>query len=96
MASVADTTNEHHKNRQRCFRRPWILVGGTTIKVAGPWNDVNRPKCNAQYESDMFQCSFARAARSRAACEDQAMTRFVSCMKVNPVPPHIYYLGDSR
>ena len=74
----------------------WILVDGTAIKVAGPWNDVNRPKCNAQYEGDMFQCSFARAARSRAACEDQGMTRFVSCMKDNPVPPHIYYLGDSR
>ena len=74
----------------------WVLVGGSAVKVAGPWNDLNRPKCEAQYDSDMFQCSFARSPRYRAACEDQAMTRFVSCMKDDPVPPHIYYLGDTR
>jgi hypothetical protein len=25
-----------------------------------------------------------------------AQARFLSCVKDDPVPPHIYYLGDSR
>lgn len=64
--------------------------------VAGPFDELNRAKCEAQYESDMFQCKFVASGRSRWACEEQAMTRYVSCMKDLPVPPHNYYLGDAQ
>lgn len=66
---------------------PWNRV------AAGAFNELNRAKCELQYESDMFQCKFVASARSRWACEEQAMVRYVSCMKDFPIPPHNYYLG---
>jgi hypothetical protein len=62
-------------------------------KVAGPYNEANRAKCEALYESDTFQCSFVASARNREACYEQAMVRHTTCMKELPIPGLIYYLG---
>jgi hypothetical protein len=64
--------------------------------VAGPFDEINRAKCEAQYESDLFQCSFAASGRSGAACREQAMSRYMLCMKGLPIPGHIYLLGGAR
>lgn len=56
-------------------------------------NEANRTKCELQYDSDLFQCSLAASARSRQACREQAQSRFTLCMKDQPVPDLIYYLG---
>ena len=80
----------------------WIHAGAATgteeesSTVAGPWNELNRVKCEAQFDSDMLQCSLVASARFRAACENQAMTRRTTCMKDDPVPPLIYYLADAQ
>ncbi len=75
----------------------WIpLSGNNPADVAGVWNEVNRAKCEAQFDSDMLQCSFAASARYRSACENQAMTRRNTCMKDDPIPPLIYYLASAR
>jgi len=64
--------------------------------IASPFDGPGRAICDTQYESDVFQCKFVASARSRRACEEQAMVRYVSCLKDQPLPPHNYYLGDSR
>ena len=61
-----------------------------TTQVAGPFNDLNRVKCDAQMERDMFQCTFVSSARFRSACENQAMSRWVACMKDDLIPPFTY------
>ncbi|RYG55900.1 MAG: hypothetical protein EON56_04995 [Alphaproteobacteria bacterium] len=63
-------------------------------KVAGPYNEANRAKCETLYEQDTFQCSFVASARSRQACFEQAMVRHTDCMKGLPIPGLIYYLGQ--
>lgn len=65
----------------------------SSSKVAGPFNELNRAKCEAQYQSDEFQCTFAALARSRQACLEQARSRYTSCMKDLPIPDLTYYLG---
>jgi hypothetical protein len=65
-------------------------------EVAGLWNEANRAKCEAQFDSDMFHCSFVAQARYRSACENQAMTRRNTCMKDDPIPPLIYRLADAQ
>ena len=65
-------------------------------EVAGIWNELNRAKCESQFDRDMLQCSFVASGRYRSACENQAMTRRTTCMKDDPVPPLIYYLADAR
>jgi hypothetical protein len=75
----------------------WITQAGSeSTDVAGVWNELNRAKCEAQYDSDMLQCSFAASARYRSACENQAMTRRNTCMKDDPIPPLIYYLASTQ
>ena len=63
--------------------------------MASPFDGPGRAICDTQYESDMFQCKFVASTRSRRACEEQAMVRYVSCLKDQPLPPHNYYLGDN-
>lgn len=65
--------------------------GGGSVLLAGIFNELNRAKCDAQYEKDMFQCRFVSSARFRSACENQAMSRFVACMKDDLLPPFIYF-----
>ena len=60
---------------------------------AGLYNEVNRAKCEAQYDSDMFQCSFGASGRSRQVCREQAQSRYTLCMKDLPIPDLIYLLG---
>ena len=60
---------------------------------AGLYNEANRAKCEAQYESDMFQCTFGASGRSRQACREQALVRHNLCMKDLPIPDLIYLLG---
>ena len=62
-------------------------------EAMGLFNEANRAKCELQYDSDLFQCSLAASARSRQACREQAQSRFTLCMKDQPVPDLIYYLG---
>ncbi len=69
----------------------WV-VWSRTSKVAGMYNEANRAKCEAQYESDMFQCSFS-TGYSRIACREQAQNRYTLCMKDVPIPDLIYCLG---
>ena len=64
-----------------------------TREAMGLYDEANRAKCELQYDSDMFQCSFAASARSRQACREQAQSRFTLCMKNLPIPDLIYYLG---
>ena len=71
---------------------PWDRGTGT----AGLYNESNRTRCEAQYESDMFQCDFGLSGRSRAACREQAQIRYVNCMKDLPIPDLIYLLGVVR
>lgn len=59
----------------------------TRMTIAGKWTEKNREVCEAQYETDMFQCKFVLSWRS---CEGQAMMRMISCMKGDPVPPFNY------
>lgn len=59
----------------------------TRTRVAGRWNDGNYAKCEAQYESDMFQC---RMTVWSPACSNQAMLRRTACMKDDPLPPFNY------
>lgn len=65
----------------------------SSVKVAGPFNELNRAKCEAQYQSDEFQCTFVSSARSRQVCFEQARSRHTSCMKDLPIPDLTYYLG---
>ena len=57
------------------------------VLVAGAWNKSNYDKCEAQYESDMFQC---RMTVWSPACSDQAMRRRTACMKDDLLPPFNY------
>lgn len=61
--------------------------------VAGPYNEANRVKCELQYDSDMFQCSFVRDPVSRHFCGESARSRHTACMKDFPMPDLIYYVG---
>ena len=73
----------------------WIRSESNPERTAGLWNELNRAKCDAQFDRDMFQCSFVASGRFRSACDNQAMTRRTTCMKDDPVPPLIYF-SDAR
>jgi hypothetical protein len=60
----------------------WTRVGGGSIEST--WDEKRRPQCDVQMESDLFQC---RMMPRNPFCENQAMSRWVACMKGHPIPP---------
>lgn len=65
----------------------WTQIDG--ISVAGKWNERNRAKCEAQYESDISNAPW------NPFCESQAMSRMTACMKGDPIQP-FFHIGDAR
>lgn len=58
-------------------------------QLAGKWNENRKQECEAQYESDIFQC---RMVLWNPYCEEQARARMTACMKGNPIPP-FFHIG---
>lgn len=48
---------------------------------------------SGDFELVRGSCDVFASAHSRQACREQAQSRFTLCMKYQPVPDLIYYLG---
>ena len=64
--------------------------------MSSPYDGPGRALCEEQYDKDMFQCRFGISPRYKGSCRAQAMVRYVTCLKDDPIPPFNYYLADAR
>ena len=69
----------------------WTETGGAPgqTRVAGKWDPNKYDVCEAQYETDIFQC---RMVTWNPFCIDQAISRRTACMKGDPIPDLFHVL----